>query len=100
VPAEPDPARAEGGLTRPADRYAGAYANEHWGTLEVLLAGRELSGRIGNVRLSFHRRGADRFHANAPGTVASDARFVVADGEVRAVEVRLSGWDVVFERRR
>jgi len=98
VPPEANPATAQGALGLAPERYVGAFGSAQWGTLRVTLEDGVLIGRLGNVHLSLHTLGKERFLAYAPGTVSSEARFVVADGGVSAIEADLSGRAVTFER--
>ena len=93
-----NPAAAAGALSAPVDAYVGDYTNEHWGTLRVERDGDLLVGRLGNIRLSLHARGQDRFFAFNANSFEGDGSFEVNAGEVSGIRVDIAGNEVRFER--
>ena len=85
-------------LSLEPEAYVGSYSNELWGTFVVRQDGEQLSVRLGDLRPAIASTGTDTFRLT--GGLNEAGRFVVADGEVRALvaELALGDTPVRFER--
>jgi CubicO group peptidase (beta-lactamase class C family) len=92
------PGRGPRGPTLPVERYAGRYANDDWGTVEIRTSERELRARIGDLPLPLVWTGPDTFVADQD----HEGRFEIGEGgRVTAVTLGALAADapVRFERR-
>ncbi len=90
APAPPrglNPARAPGGLSRPAETYPGTYSDPAFGELEVFVdAQGELAARFGDMPIALFSRGADEFTASIVPEMTTGGRFEIGpEGGVEAM---------------
>ena len=92
---------ANGGLSKPAADYAGAYANKDWGTVKLQVKDGLLVGSAGDLPLRFGSEGTDRFVIDYGVRTPLTGRFDVGPNGVRAVLIdhTTSGAAVRYERR-
>lgn len=91
------PDTGAGRLTLALAGYAGRYANDTWGTLDVTVRGGSIDGRIGDLPLPFALTGPDRVLADAtyPG------EFVPGPGgKPRGLFLRMARGDSAWFARR
>ena len=85
----PNPTQAAGGLSLPAERYAGRFHSDDWGTLELEFTDDELRCRWGDLSPEFYSAGKDRFlFAPTPGD-RNEGSFEIEHKTVVAVVVTL-----------
>lgn len=91
-----NPADSQRGLSLDPSRYAGVYRDTHWGDFELNWDGSQLGGRMGNVSVTLHTRGADRFLAYSPDRIEWEFIAEIEAGEVTSLTV--DGETMLFDR--
>jgi CubicO group peptidase (beta-lactamase class C family) len=95
-----NPAKAPEALTLPVEAYAGRYANQNLGTVEVSWQNGELTARIGDLPVAVGTIGPDKFEFGPEDDSARAGRFLTKEGKVIALRVKLfPGQDEVVFRR-
>jgi hypothetical protein len=95
---DPPPVSAKQ-LSLPPEAYAGAYANEHWGSLRASNTDGRLAVTVGDAPAPVRSIGTDAFRLRTD-RVWRDSRFVIEGWRVAAVVVHWEGsGDVRFDRK-
>jgi CubicO group peptidase (beta-lactamase class C family) len=90
----------EKSLSLPIDKYIGTYVNSLWGTVVIERNGERLTGRVGDLPLTFSAAETDRFGVLVGDDGEEAGRFEVAGEKVPAVIIAfaLGDTDVRFDR--
>ncbi|MFG0258314.1 MAG: serine hydrolase [Phycisphaerales bacterium JB043] len=85
-----NPAVVKDGLSHEPSVYTGRYTHPDWGTIVLTYNDNELKAVIGDLRIGLVSKGTDAFWLFDSFNSASDAQFILEDGNVSALHVVLN----------
>lgn len=98
-PAGKNPA-VSGELSLAADNYAGRFANDKWGVIDVTIDAGSMGMTLGDMNLTPFTKEGESFEAMLTPGQTYDGRFEIVDGKVAAITMTLSEeTSARFERR-
>ena len=96
----PNPGKTEGALSLPVQVYAGNYSNPQLGTIDLTMKNGELLARYGDLPTYVGSIGPDKIELGYEDDSPSPGKFIIKDGQVIAVRLRIfdEGDEIVFRR--